>query len=445
MQKKSISFYTATAVVISNMIGTGVFTSLGYQVMGIKSGFALLLLWFIGGIAALLGALCYGELGAALPRSGGEYNYLSKIYHPALGFLSGWVSATVGFAAPVAAASMAFAEYLKKGGDMQAIIVGGTDISSGLFATIIIILVSCIHFLKVHIGSRFQNIFTAISIVTITVIIISGLFAGHTGNADFSPTSSALHEILSSSFAISFFFVTFAYSGWNAAAYIAGEMDNVQENLPKVLLRGTAIVTLLYILLNFVFLYTTPLAELEGKKEVGFIAATYIFGTVGGKIMAIIIAVKLISTISSMTLAGPRIISVMGEDLSLFKKLSLKNKHEVPAYAILVQSAIALVFVFTSTFDQVITFIGFTLNLFTFLTVTGLLILRIKQPDLPRPFKTPFYPLTPLIFMGISLWLIYFGVADKPLISLAAMATVLSGLVLYFISRKAPLSPSAKE
>lgn len=436
MEKKSISFYTATAVVISNMIGTGVFTSLGYQVMGIKSGFALLLLWLIGGAAALLGALCYGELGAALPRSGGEYNYLSKIFHPALGFLSGWVSATVGFAAPVAAASMAFADYLKKGGDLSPVLMGGTDISSGLFAVIIILLVSCIHFLKVKIGSRFQNIFTAISIVTILIIVINGLLTGHTGDADFTPNNAALHEILSSSFAISFFFVTFAYSGWNAAAYIAGEMENVQENLPKALLRGTAFVTFLYFLLNFVFLYTTPLAEMEGKKEVGFVAATYIFGTVGGKIMALIIAIKLISTISSMTLAGPRIISVMGEDFPLFKKLAQKNKYEVPAYAILVQSVIALVFVFTSTFDQVITFIGFTLNLFTFMTVAGLIVLRIKQPDLPRPFKTPFYPFTPIVFMVISLWLIYFGIADKPLVSLAAIATVLSGLIFYYFGKR---------
>jgi len=436
MLKKSISFYTATAVVVSNMIGTGVFTSLGFQVAGIHSGFAILLLWFLGGIASLLGALCYGELGAALPRSGGEYNYLSKIYHPAVGFLSGWVSATVGFAAPVAAASMAFAGYLKKGTDIPSFTIANTDISSSLIATGIILLVSGIHFLKVHIGSRFQNIFTTVSILTILLIIVSGLLSGRTGDAHFRPDHSALHDLASSSFAISFFFVSFAYSGWNAAAYIAGEMNQVQENLPKALLRGTFIVTLLYILLNFVFLYTTPIAQMAGQKEVGFISATYIFGSIGGKIMAIIIAIKLISTISSMTLAGPRIMSVMGEDLSLFKILSVKNKNEVPAFAILIQSAIALVFVFTASFDQVITFIGFTLNLFTFLTVLGMMILRKQQPELPRPFKTPFYPLTPLLFLMISLWLIYFGIADKPLVSLAAVATVLSGLIFYFIGKR---------
>lgn len=436
MIRKNISSYTATAVVISNMIGTGVFTSLGYQVMGIKSGFALLLLWFIGGIAALLGALCYGELGSALPRSGGEYHYLSKIFHPALGFLSGWVSATVGFAAPVAAASMAFAEYLKKGAGLNPVFIGEMDISSSLYAILIIIAISCVHFMKIAFGSKFQNIFTGISIVTILIIIVKGIFSDPSGDADFSINSAALNEISSSSFAISFFFVTFAYSGWNAAAYIAGEMEQAQLSLPRALLCGTAVVTLLYMLLNFVFLYTTPLAKLEGKKEVGFIAATFIFGTTGGKIMAIIIAVKLISTISSMTIAGPRIISVMGEDMSLFKKLAQKNKNEIPAMAIIAQGVIASVFVITSTFDQVITFIGFTLNLFTLLTVAGLFVLRIKSPDLPRPFKTPFYPVTPLLFISISLWLAYYGIADKPLLSLAALSVVLSGLVVYYIDNR---------
>ena len=433
MLKKKISYYTATAVVVSNMIGTGVFTSLGYQVLGIKSGFALLVLWLIGGIAALLGALCYGELGAALPRSGGEYNYLSKIYHPAIGFLSGWVSATVGFAAPIAAASMAFAEYLKKGCAIPGCEIAGTDCSSTLIASCLILLVSGVHYLHVRIGGKFQNVFTGISIVTILFIIVSGLSAGHSGNASFAPTRSALDDILGASFALSFFFVSFAYSGWNAAAYIAGELEDVQTTLPKALLRGTLFVTLLYLLLNFVFLYSTPLGELEGKKEIGFLAATHIFGVIGGKIMAVIIAVKLISTVSSMTIAGPRIIGVMGEDLPLFKRIAVLNKHDVPATALFIQTGISLFFVFTSTFDQVIKFIGFTLNLFTFLTVLGLFILRWKQPNLHRPFKVPFYPLTPLVFLAISLWLVYFGVSREPIMSLKAIAVVLVGLVFYFI------------
>ena len=436
MEKKSITLYTATTIVIANMIGTGVFTSLGFQVAGIHSGFALMTLWLLGGIAALLGALCYGELGATLPRSGGEYSYLSRIYHPAIGFLSGWVSATVGFAAPIAAASIAFSEYLMRGGTFSPWMIGGHDITAMVLACSLVIGVSFIHFLKVSIGSKFQNIFTSFSVITILFIVVAGFIHGRSGDCSFRPSPEAFHAILSPSFAISFFFVSFAYSGWNAAAYIAGELQNAQRSLPKALLRGTAFVTALYLLLNFVFLYTAPLGELEGKKEIGFIAATHIFGVFGGKLMAIVIAIKLISTISSMTIAGPRIISVMGEDLPFFKPIARKNKHGVPAIAISIQTIIALVFVITATFDQVITFIGFTLNIFTLLTVLGLFILRIKEPNLPRPFKTPFYPFTPIVFLGISLWLLYFGVADKPMISLAALGIVLSGLIFYFIGKK---------
>lgn len=438
---KKISLYTATAIVISNMIGTGVFTSLGYQVLGLKSGFALLVLWLLGGIAALLGALCYGELGAALPRSGGEYNYLSKIFHPSIGFLSGWVSATVGFAAPVAAAAMAFAAYLKTGTAISIPFVADENMEAIVIASVIVIAVSCIHFLHVKIGSRFQNIFTGISILTILVIIINGFMCNAKGDISFVPNAQSWEDITSSSFALSFFFVTFAYSGWNAAAYIAGEMEDVKRNLPKALLQGTAFVTVLYLLLNFIFLYTTPVSELAGKKEVGYLAATYIFGSTGGKIMAIIIAIKLISTISSMTIAGPRIINVMGEDFPLFKILSKRNKHHIPVAAIVLQGLIAIVFIATSSFDQVITYIGFTLNLFTFLTVLGLIVLRRKQPNLERPFKTPFYPIVPILFLCISAWLVYYGVKEKPLEALAGLGTLLVGLAVYFLSNKKTTTP----
>ena len=435
MEKRSISIFTATSVVIANMIGTGVFTSLGYQVLGLHSGLSLMILWLLGGVASLLGALCYAEIGAALPQSGGEYNYLSRIYHPSLGFLSGWVSATVGFAAPIAAAAMAFAGYLKQGGVLGTILIGNTDITGMVTASILVVLISGVHFLKVSIGSRFQNVFTSVSLLTIVFIIVAGLMAGRSGNAGFGFSQGVWKDLLSPSFAVSFFFVSFAYSGWNAAAYIAGELDQVQKNLPKALLRGTAFVTLLYVLLNFVFLYTTPLEELAGQKEVGFLAATHIFGIIGGKIMAVVIAIKLISTVSSMTLAGPRIISAMGQDLPALKKLSQLNKHGVPAIAIGTQTAIALLFVLTASFEQVITFIGFTLTLFTLLTVVGLMVLRIKQPNLDRPFKVPFYPITPLLFIGINVWLLYFGISAKPLVSLAALGVVVSGLGVYFIGK----------
>ena len=394
-----------------------------------------MLLWGLGGLASLVGALCYAEIGAALPRSGGEYHYLSRIFHPSLGFLSGWVSATVGFAAPIAAAAMAFAGYLKQGGVLPQLLIGGADYAPTITAAALVVLISGVHFLKVSVGSTFQNIFTSFSILTILFIIVSGLLAARSGNASFRYTPDVLREIGSSGFAISFFFVSFAYSGWNAAAYIAGEMEDVQRNLPRALLMGSAFVTLLYVLLNFVFLYTTPLEQLAGQKEVGFLSATHIFGTLGGKIMAVVIAIKLISTVSSMTLAGPRIIHAMGEDLPALKRLSRKNKFGVPAAAIGAQTFIALLFVLTATFDQVITFIGFTLTLFTLLSVIGLIVLRKREPELSRPFKVPLYPFTPIVFIGINAYLLYFAMAAKPLVSLAALGVVSIGLTVYFLGK----------
>lgn len=431
MTKKSITLYTATSIVIANMIGTGVFTSLGFQVMGIKSVFALLMLWIIGGVAALCGALAYGELGAAMPRSGGEYNYLSKIYHPAVGFLSGWVSATVGFAAPIALAAMALGRYAS---------TVSTVIPPVWLAAATVVILTLIHSSNLKAGSKFQDTFTTINILLIIIFIFSGFIFGQSQHIHLLPTTSAVKEIFSKEFAISLFFVSYSYSGWNAAAYLAGEINEPQKNLPRSLLRGTLLVALLYIVLNAVFLYTTPIAELSGQVEVGAIVATKIFGTIGGKIMGMLISLLLISSVSSMIMAGPRVSQVMGEDLLLLKRFAQKNKKGIPFFAIIVQGCVALLLIFTSTFEQVITYIGFTLNLFTFMTVLGMVILRIKKPDLPRPYKTYGYPYTSIIFLLIGLWILVYGVIYKPYESLAGFLTVLSGLIVYFSGRKKELT-----
>lgn len=425
MSKKSIGFYAAISIVISNMIGVGVFTSLGYQVLDLKQGSSIMILWLLGGLTALLGALCYGEIGVVFPRSGGEYNYLSKIYHPIIGFLSGWVSATVGFAAPVAASAMALGKYSSE---------VFTFLSPQWIAASVVILMAVIHSLQVKIGQKVQTFFTALNVLIIIIIIISGFVSGRTGTISFELSSNVWEEIMSPAFAVSFFYVNLAYSGWNAAAYIAGEMDSPQRNLPRSLLRGTLFVTVLYLLINFIFLYTTPISALEGKSEAGLIASIYIFGNTGGKIMGMIIAMLLLASVSSMTLAGPRVTSTMGEDIQLFKLFSKNNNFGVPMFAILLQSIISLFFIFTASFDVVITYISFTLNIFLFLTVLGLLVLRITKPNIERPYKTWGYPVTPILFLMVSMWLTYRGFTEKPKESLAGMATVFVGLIFYYIN-----------
>jgi APA family basic amino acid/polyamine antiporter len=428
MSSKPIGRYTATSLVIANMVGTGVFTSLGFQVLGIHSVFALLLLWVIGGIAATCGALAYGELGAAMPRSGGEYHYLSKIFHPGLGFLSGWVSATVGFAAPVALAAMALGDYASR-------IL--TQLSPLPIAIGTVVLLTIIHASDVRAGSRFQDVFTSLKVLLIVFLIGAGLALGGVPGHQISllPEGGVLKDIFSRDFAISLFFVSYAYSGWNASSYIAGEIDRPQRNLPVSLLQGTLIVTLLYVLLNFVFLYTTPMAQLAGQVEVGYIAATSIFGDTGGKMMGLVIALLLVSSVSSMIMAGPRVAQVMGQDVPLLGFLARTTRKGVPAVAIALQSSITVLLILTSSFDRVLTYMGFTLNLFTLLTVAGLIVLRIKQPDLPRPVRMWGYPWTAIVFLLIGLWILIYGLIYKPVESVAGFATVLTGLIVYWLGK----------
>ncbi len=426
-----IGVTTATAVVIANMVGTGVFTSLGFQVMGVKSIFALLTLWVIGGIMAFCGALSYSELGAAIPRSGGEYTYLSKIYHPAVGFLSGFVSVFVGFAAPIALAAMAL------GGYFCTVFPWFDKVWIG---ALVIILITIVHSTNLIIGSRFQNVFTSLKVLLILIFIICGFVLGEHNPISVMPEPGSWGEIGSAAFAISLIFVSYAYSGWNASAYIAGEIENPQKNLPRSILSGTLIVMGLYVLLNFIFLYTVPIPEMADAQgnpviEIGSLSAINIFGNTGGNIMSLIISILLISTISSMVFAGPRVTMVIGEDISALKFFAKKNKKNIPVISIALQSIIALILIFTSTFEWVLNFLGFVLTLFTSLTVLGLFILRFRNPELPRPFKTWGYPVTPFIFIALNLWIMYFVVANKPSVSVVGGITIVVGLFIYFASK----------
>ena len=441
--KNKFSLTTATALVVANMVGTGVFTSLGFQVAGITSGLALLLLWILGGAIALFGALTYSEAAVMFPRSGGEYHFLSEMFHPAVGFLAGWISFLVGFAAPVAAAAMGLGRYL---GSALALpetsgILGLP--TSSLTAIAVVAAVTAIHSLDKTVGARFQNIITIFKVVFIVLIVALGLAMGKSAGLSFAPTAKALSDVLSPAFAVSMFFVTFSYSGWNAAAYCAGEIENPQKNLPKSLIRGTLIVIVLYVLLNFVFLRTVPIGELAGKLEVGYVFADRVFGSVGGRLMGGIIAFLLLSSISAMIIAGPRISRVIGEDYRLFRRLGKTTAKDIPATAIIVQGILSVFYILTSTFDQVIVFIGFTLNLFTFMTVLGVMIMRKKRPDLPRSYRTIGYPWVPLAFLAIHIYILVYGLLYRPKESLAGIGLTAIGLLVYFVNRKISLRKPA--
>lgn len=424
---QKIGFATAISLVIANMIGTGVFTSLGFQVMNIESGFAIMMLWVVGGVLSLCGALTYGEIGSAFPESGGEYNYLSKLYHPSVGFLSGWVSVTVGFAAPVAAAATALGLYVNK-------IYG--DVNATTLAIAVIVILTIIHSVNLKLGSALQRAFTLIKIVIIVMFVGFGLFHKPDHVTSFAPSSDSWNQITSAAFAVSLVFVTYAYSGWNAASYIAGEIKEPQKNLPKALVWGTLIVMVIYTALNFVFMYSVPVAELKGQVEVGYLSANKIFGHDLGQFMSLVIALLLVSTVSAMILAGPRVMQAMGKGMRQLSIFAIANKNNVPYVAVIFQSMISIALVLTSSFESLITYVGFTLNLFTFLTVFGVFILRFKYKEIEPEFKTPLYPVTPILFLLISGWILFFIFKNKTQESLFGLGTVLAGFIFYWLSEK---------
>ncbi|MDO7876781.1 amino acid permease [Hymenobacter sp. ASUV-10] len=421
-----ISFLTGAAIVVANMVGTGVFTSLGFQVLGISSPFALLMLWLVGGLVALCGAVSYGELAAAMPRSGGEYHYLSQIYHPALGFLSGWVSATVGFAAPTALAALALGEYAKS--VWPALEPRNLSIAVVLGLTLI-------HGLSTRAGSRLQVLVTVLKVLVLVAFIGAGLLVGEGQPLRLLPATADWQALLTPAFAVSLVYVSYAYSGWNAAAYLTGEIHNPQRNLSRILLAGTGLVLLLYVGLNYVFLRSTPLEGLKGQLEVGFVAATSLFGPTVGRLMGGVIAVLLVSTISSMIFAGPRIVQTMGEDLPALGFLAHKSPAGIPVRALLLQTVITLAFILKPSFKEVLVYAGFVLNLFTFLTVLGVFVLRWRRPELVRPYRAWGYPVTPLLFLLLSGWTLFFILRDKPYESLYGLLTLGVGALVYFVAR----------
>ncbi len=416
-----VGLATAIAIVVANMIGTGVFGSLGFQVAGIPSAFPIMLLWLIGGLVSFCGAVCYAELASVFPKSGGEYHLLSRTWNPFIGFLAGWLSVTVGFAAPVAANAVLLGEYMSRITGWHAL----------WFGIPVVLIVAAIHLGKLGGISLFQSGFTY---AKVALILVLGLLAFTLGTAQpisFLPQKGDGDLILSSGFAISLVYVLYAYTGWNAATYMMDEVRRPERTVPLALLIGTAIVTVLYVFINAAFLYSTPIEKMAGQPQVGLIAAESFLGPRGGAVMGVLISFGLISTISSMTWAGPRVSAAIGRDFG--GKLGELNRNGVPALAVLTQSLFVLFLVATASFEQLINYVQALLTLSSLMVVAGLIYLRIRQPDLHRPYKAWGYPITPLIFSALSLYVLWFQIREKPTELLYGLGTLGLGVLSYFL------------
>lgn len=427
---RKVGLTACTALVLANMIGTGVFTSLGFQVKDLHSPFLILLVWTLGGVVAFCGALSYAELAATYPRSGGEYNFLTQAYHPALGFMAGFISVTVGFAAPIALAALAFGRYF------SGALPGFPPVTASVG---VVLCMAAVHSCTVHASGSFQIVITTLKVALIVTFIGLGFWKGFDTPAEFAPQPGDGAQVFGSSFAIALMFVLYSYSGWNAAAYIMNEVRDPQKTVPRALLQATLLVTVLYVALNATFLGSGPLAGFVGKLEVGEIAAKNLLGEDGGRVMSGLISLGLISAISAMTWAGPRVGQTIGRDFPVLGFLSCTSAGGVPRLAIGLQTILVVLMLALSTFEVILVFAQCAILACSFLTVLGVMVSRWRWPGLPRPFRCWGYPVTPVIFLTLNLFALVYTAKEKPHQAGASLLTLLAGIGLYFLAKRASI------
>ena len=422
-ENRHLSLFAAVSLVISSMVGTGVFTSLGYQLVDIQSVFAILMLWLIGGVISLFGALSYCELASALPKSGGEYYLLSRILHPSIGLSAGLVSATVGFSAPAVLAAIALANYLNP-------IMPFMNIK--IIAIFVILFMNLMHAYSLDTGKSFQVWSTFLKLFIIFSFVSIGFLYEDKQSISFIPKYEDFAILLSPEFAVNLVWVSYAYAGWNSSIYVVGEIIQPNKNIFRSILIGTLIVTALYVLLNYVFLLISPIDVLMGKIEIGYISSINLFGFKTAKIVSIFIGLLLLSTVSSYVYIGPRIIQAIGKDYEKINFLSKVNKKGVPLNAFSLQLFISLIFIISSTFEEVMLYTGIILIITTSITVCSLIYLRIKEPNLKRAYKVWGYPFTPITFVILNTWILYYTIRLQPFESLIGVCLIVISLGLYF-------------
>ncbi len=419
-----LSPFAATCMVVANMIGTGVFTSVGFQIADFHSATPIIALWVCGGLLSLCGALCYAELVTMMPRSGGEYHLLREAYHPLVGFMAGWVSLVAGFAAPIALAAVAFAKYAQHFG-LQA--------DHRILAGALVVLLTAVNAGGDAWLGRFLSGFTVMKVLLILAFIIGAIASTGAPTTSLAPRQGDMSLIFSSAFAGGMFWVMYAFEGWNAAAYVAGEVEDPRRNMPRALVLGTLIVTVLYVALNAVFLWRAPWEQMKLKEEAGLIAAQAIFGPTGGKFMGFLIAFGLISSVAAMICAGSRVNERMGQDLAFLRWLTPRTSHGAPLISILVVSVLSIAMIFTGTFDEVLHYVEALLVMSSCLAVLAVIWLRWRRPDAERPFKVPLYPLTPLLFAVMIVYMLKVMWTTRPIESLVGVGTLLVGLTFYVV------------
>jgi APA family basic amino acid/polyamine antiporter len=429
----TIGWFTAGCVLVSNMIGGGIFTTTGILARDLGDPLTILALWLLGALFAVGGAMVYGELGARLPHAGGDYVYLREAYGPLAAFLSGWTSFTIGFGAATAASAISFSSYA-----LQVLRV--QDAGGWLANSLSLALVwtaTLVHCRGVHAGGRFQLFLTTAKVVAIVALIFGGFAViaqtdrwAIAGNPTRPPTLGTA--------AISFVIVTYCYLGWNVTGYIAGDIADPKRTLPVVMIGGTLFVALIYVLLNLVYLSALSVGELarEPIVPVAEKTAAALWGPWGGQIVSAVLCLSIAGAVSAMTWAGPRVYWAMGRDRVAGSWLAvLHPATRVPVRAIVLQSVWASLLIVTGTFEQLIVSSGLVLSLFMAVTLSTVFYLR--QTDTASiGYRTPGYPLLPSILILSALAMVVAAVVQRPRESLFGGFTVMSGIPVYYFLRR---------
>ncbi len=436
---RTLGLFPVTSIVIANMIGAGIFTTSGLLMRDLQSPSLMILLWIVGGGIALCGALSYGALGSAMPHAGGEYVFLSRLYHPTFGFLSGWVSFVVGFSAPIAASSIGVSEYFARAFPewlawSTALGIENPAIAKKLLSILVILVFTVIHFRGIELGTKVQNALTVLKVGLIAALLILGFLWGR-GEWDHFAVSELFAFDLEGwkKIGLSLMWIMFAYSGWNASTYIGSEIQNPTKTLPRSLVLGTVVVLLLYLLLNVLFVYAASPDQMAGVISIGGLAMGNLFGGSMERLFSVLIGFALFSSLSAFIILGPRVYYSMAKDGYFFNSVArVHPRFGVPANSIALQGLLASVMVLSGTFDQVLTYMGFSLGIFPIIAVLGVFRLEIRHRAM-----LPGYPLVPIMFILASVTILVLAFLERPIESSIALLTAIAGIPMFYLFRRA--------
>ncbi len=434
--ERKLGLFSVVNIVIANIVGAGIFTTTGYLMNYIGNPIVMLVLWVVGGLIALCGALAFGELGAAFPEAGGEYIFISKLFHPLPGFLSGWQSLLVGFSAPIAASAIGFSHYfIWAFPSVQGWLHLDHILSPGMFnkllAIFLIVIFTLIHSRGIVFGAKVQNGLTLLKVTLIVGLVVAGFVFGNGSFEHLSATQPFRFDFDGwKSIGLALMFIMFAYSGWNSSTYIGSEIRNPLKTIPLSLIIATSVVIVLFFLLNLFFVYTVPPEKMIGEPEIAGVAAGTAFGSAAESIVSLFISFALFSSLSAFVILGPRVYYSMAREGYFFKVFAkVHPQFKVPVWSVVLQSLIAIVLVLSGTFEQILVYMGFSLGIFPVIAVLGIFKLRKEKRSV---VKMPGYPFVQIIFIATGVLMLVFAFLERPAESTVAILTALSGIPFYY-------------